>query len=324
MKRIIPLTVAVGILLPTLNVPAEQSGTGHYISGATASFIDMTSDQPGVAAMNIFLDYNDANADASHGLPLGRAIALNLNANVYADSLFVMYTFETPILGGHYAIAAAPGFVRADVKASGTIDNNGVPHTASISQTASGLGDIEFWPMLLGWKEGDFKYDVRLAIYAPSGDYSASTLGNPVIANVGLGYWTFEPEVNFSWLSSKWGTEVSIFNGLDFNTDNTQANYQSGDIYHVDATVAEHLPLLGGFVGVGANAFYYKQFTADSGSGARLGSFEAMSEGIGPEASYIHLFGTKQLAMEAKWLPQTQVENTLKGNLIWVKIAFVF
>ena len=43
---------------------------------------------------------------------------------------------------------------------------------------------------------------------------------------------------------------------MDFNTENTDANYQSGDIFHVDATVAQHLPLFGGFAGVGANAFY--------------------------------------------------------------------
>lgn len=324
MKQIIFLTIAAGILTLASKLQAEQSGSGHYISGATASFIDMTSDKPGIAAMNIFLDYNDANADASHGLPLGRSIALNLNANVYADSLFMMYTFETPILGGHIAFAAAPGFVQARVKATGTIDNNGTPLTASISQTASGLGDVEFWPFLLGWTNGDCKYDTRLAIYAPSGEYQTSTLGNPRIANVGLGYWTFEPEINFSWLSSKFGTEFSIYNGLDFNMENTEASYQSGDIYHVDATVAQHLPLFGGFAGVGANAFYYKQFTADSGSGARLGSFEAMAEGIGPECSYIHNIGTGQLAFEAKWLPQTQVENTTKGNLIWVKLAILF
>jgi len=34
--------------------------------------------------------------------------------------------------------------------------------------------------------------------------------------------------------------------------------------------------------------------------------------------------GTKQLAFEVKWLPQTQVEKPLKGNFIWVKLAFVF
>ena len=129
---------------------------------------------------------------------------------------------------------------------------------------------------MLGWTNQDLKYDVRCAVYAPSGGYDMNQL-----ANTGLGYWTVEPEVTFSWLSSKLGTEVSVFTGLDFNTMNTTADYQSGDIFHIDCTVAQHLPLLGGDVGVGANGFYYKQITGDSGTGARLGSFEASAYGVG-------------------------------------------
>jgi hypothetical protein len=310
---------ALACLLTATTLHAEQSGTGHYMPGATASFIDTAPSAPGIAVMNIFLNYNDANADASHGLPFGKEIALNLNVNAYADIVAGFYTFEPTILGGHFTIAAAPGFVQANVKAGGTIDINGVPHNKSVSQTANGFGDIEFWPFMLGWTNGDFKYDVRCAVYAPTGEYQAGQL-----ANVGLGYWTFEPEVVFSWFSSKIGTEASLFTGMDFNTENTEANYQSGDIFHIDGTVAQHLPLFGGFAGVGVNGSYYKQVTADSGSGAKLGSFEALSEGVGPEVSYIYMFGTTTMAFEAKWLPQTEVENTTKGNLIWVKLAFAF
>ena len=61
------------------------------------------------------------------------------------------------------------------------------------------------------------------------------------------------------------GTEVTVFTGMDFNTKNTEADYQSGDIFHIDGTLAQHLPLFGGFAGVGVNGSYYKQFTADSG-----------------------------------------------------------
>jgi hypothetical protein len=318
MKQKVLLALVTGVLTLVSNSDAEQVGSGHYVSGATASFIDALPGKPGFVVENIFLDYNDANAGAR--LPFGDGeIALNLNANVYADSLFMMYTFTPEILGGHYAVATAIPYEWSDVKATGTIDINGVFHSASRSDWATGLGDIEFWPFMLGWTNGDIKYDVRCAVYAPSGEYHASQL-----ANVGLGYWTFEPELTFSWLSSKIGTEVSVFAGMDFNTKNTDADYQSGDIFHIDATVTQHLPLFGGTAGAGASGFYYKQLTADSGSGAKLGSFEARSEGVGPVVSYLHNIGTKQLAIEARWLPQTDAQNTTKGSFIWVKIALVF
>jgi hypothetical protein len=315
-KVLLPLVAGILTLVPTAD--AEQVGSGHYVSGATASFIDALPDKPGFVVENLFLNYNDANASVP--LPFGHGdIALNLNANVYADSLFMMYTFTPEILGGHYAVATAIPYEWSSVKAAGTIDFHGVPHSKSVSDRATGLGDIEFWPFMLGWTNGDMKYDVRCAVYAPSGEYNASQL-----ANVGLGYWTFEPELTFSWLSSKIGTEVSVFAGMDFNTKNTDADYQSGDIFHIDATVAQHLPLLGGTAGAGASGFYYKQFTGDSGSGAKLGSFKAEAYGVGPVISYIHNMGTKQLAIEARWLPQIAVQNTTKGSFIWVKIALVF
>ena len=135
--------MVAGVFALVLASEAEQSGSGHYIPGATASFLDMTTDIPGLAAMNIFLDYNNANADAAHGLPFGGKLGLNVNANVTADSVFMMYTFEPLILGGHYAIAAAPGYVASTVKADGTIDSHGVTINKSISQTAQGFGDID-------------------------------------------------------------------------------------------------------------------------------------------------------------------------------------
>ena len=53
-------------------------------------------------------------------------------------------------------------------------------------------------------------------------------------------------------------------------------NIRAETQFHVDFTVAEHLPLFGGIIGIGANGFYYQQVTGDSGSGAQsLGILKA-------------------------------------------------
>jgi len=44
-------------------------------------------------------------------------------------------------------------------------------------------------------------------------------------------------------------------------------------------------------VGIGANGFYLKQVTGDSGSGAPLGGFREMTAGVGPVLSYAAQFG---------------------------------
>jgi hypothetical protein len=92
----------------------------------------------------------------------------------------------------------------------------------------------------------------------------------------------------------------------------------------VDATLAQHLPLFGGIAGAGASAFYLKQITGDSGSGARLGSFEAESYGVGPTVSYIHKIGNNTLIVDGSWLPQLHTVNTTQGNFFWAKITMTF
>jgi hypothetical protein len=87
-------SVLIGVLSLVSNARAEQSGSGHYVSGATAAFIDAAPDTPGFAALDVFLDYNNATANAGRGLPFGANIALNVTANAQANSPIVFYTFK--------------------------------------------------------------------------------------------------------------------------------------------------------------------------------------------------------------------------------------
>jgi hypothetical protein len=126
-----------------------------------------------------------------------------------------------------------------------------------------------------------------------------------------------------SYLSSKYGFEITAAAGFDFNTNNNAVDYHSGDVFHYDMTVAQHLPFFGlGIVGVGANLFYWQQISGDSGDGALLGSFKSHTTGIGPAVSFIT--PNKQLLFEVKWLPEIQVKDRLQGDSVWFKVAYVF
>jgi len=128
----------------------------------------------------------------------------------------------------------------------------------------------------------------------------------------------------FSLMSTRIGTEFSVFSSGDLNTENHTTDYQSGDIFHVDAFLAQHLPVFGGVAELGASAFYLRQFTDDSGSGARLGSFQLESYGVGPTLSYVHPIGKSMLVLDSSWLPQLNTQNALKGSYIWLKVSFAF
>ena len=319
MKQSILLTVAAGAMLLANTSVAEQSGSGHYLSGQYTDFSGMPPTKSGFYFGNYFLDYNNGTFNASKGLPFGGITALGVTANLQAEVPLVIYAYPFDFHGVTFSSGIAIPYVWLDVKASATLDRNGNPLSASREQSVNGLGDIQLMPIMASWTNGDFTVGGMFNVWAPSGDYTAGAL-----ANQGLGYWTFEPMLAFSWLSKKIGTEVTLFTAVDFNTENTDANYQSGDIFHVDGTVAQHLPLFGGIAGAGVSAFYLKQITGDSGSGATLGGFMAKSYGIGPTLSYVHPVGKHTLVVDASWLPQTYSDNTTKGDYFWAKLTLAF
>ncbi len=320
-------SMALGaLLLLTILVPlsahAEEGGTGHYTPGANASFIDALPGKPGLAIANFFVYYG-ANASGSKQLPYGGLIVGNLDVTSYADTVVLLYQTPLKLLGGDYSIGVVIPYawqeVKGEVRITGPAGNT---ITREKTERSDGIADILLYPFMIGWTalNRDLKYDVRLGIYAPTGDYDKGAL-----ANVGKNYWTFEPMVSVSYFSSKIGLELTAFAGLDFNTKNDDTDYQSGTQFHLDVTAAQHLPLFGGTIGVGANFFYYQQLEGDSGSGAQFfGDFKGRTIGIGPVLSYIIKVWQHDLAAELKWLPEIDVGNRPKGDLIWFKLAMAF
>ena len=302
--------------LPSV-IRAEEGAGGHYMAGATASFIDQLPGRPAFVAADLFTYYNGS-ARASRPFRFGGETVADAHATAYANTFVGLYETPLRLLGGNYAAGIAIPLVSLDVK--GTVTPPVGPAFAK-HDTTSGLGDIMLMPFIIGWTNGpDLKYDTRLSIYAPSGNYEVGKL-----ANAGRNYWTFEPSVSASWLSTKIGTEVTVFAGLDFNTKNEATDYQSGTSLHLESTVAQHLPLGKlGVIGVGASAFLYDQISGDSGSGATFGGFEGRTVGVGPVVSYITKVGKADLAAEVKWLPELNVEKRLQGDIIWFKIGLVF
>ena len=316
-KRMTLGALAVMVILVPLSAHAEEGASGHYAPGANASFVDTLPSKPGLAIANFF-NYYDGSASVSKQLPYGGLITAGLDATAYSDTVIALYTTPLKLLGGYYAVGAAIPFVWVEAKGEVT---GPLGNTFTKRDKASGIGDITLYPFMLGWTglKGDLKSDVRLGIYAPTGNYDKGEL-----ANLGKNYWTFEPAVSLSYISSKIGLELSAFAGMDFNTENHKTDYQTGTQFHLDFTAAEHLPLFGGVIGVGVNFFYYQQISGDSGSGATLGDLKGRTVGIGPVLSYAMKIWKKDLVAEVKWLPEIDVKNRLEGDYIWFKLGIVF
>jgi hypothetical protein len=249
-------------------------------------------------------------------------VTTEVDATMYADTILGLYQAPFQPLGGDYAVAIAIPIISLEIEGNvAATAPGGVSTTRRVRDTTDGLSDIVLYPFIFGSKAlgGDLKYDARLGIYAPTGAY---TVGD--IANLGRNYWTFEPGIFASYISSKIGTELTGYVGADFNTENEDTDYQSGEVVHFDGTLQQHLPIGGGLAGLGVTGFVYEQVSGDSGSGAKLGSFEGHTEGLGPIGSYVMKIAGHDLAAEVKWMRELGTEKRLEGDFVWFKLAFAF
>lgn len=318
-----PILAAMLALALTSASRAEEGGSAHYLPGQVASFIDAFPGRPGAIVPVNYFTWYDADAGGGRPLPLGGLLTAGIDATVYANSLGALYQTPWEVLGGGLAFGAVIPYVWVEVEGQAQrLQPDGTPGPVfDARDTANGIGDMTLIPYMLGWTNilPDLKLDTRLMIYAPTGEFEQGHL-----ANAGKNYWSFEPGVMASWLSSKIGTEASFYAGLGFNTENPDTDYQSGNSLHLELTLAQHLPLLDGIIGVGANGFHYEQISGDSGAGAVLGDFKGRSTGIGPVLSYVRKVGRADLIAEVKWLPELDVEKRLEGDYVWFKLAVMF
>lgn len=302
----------VFFLQPSLQ--AEEGGTGHYLPGAIASFVDGTPSAP-----TFVTRLNGIYYDGSFGgaLPMAGLAPVNVDAQSYAAGLTLLWRPKLELAPGlSYALSTTVPYVWLDVKGDFTAGAT----TVRRSSSENGLGDIVLMPIMLNYTvSSNVHLDFRTGIYAPTGDYEVGRL-----ANTGKNFWTIEPTVGFLYFGQKNGIEASVYAGADFNTENEDTHYQSGTQFHVDGTLAQHFPLFGGLAGVGVSGYWYDQLTGDSGSGATFGDFKGRTTGVGPALSYVCKVGGNDLITEIKWLHEVETRNRLEGDYLWLKVVLKF
>ncbi len=307
----------IGVLLGLIWGPAtlaSEGGTTHYLPGSAATLIDLPPSKPGWVVEPIYLHYS-GDASASRPISIGGTLAAGLDATSDAVLAGGFYTFDEPVLGAHFSMGVYVPYVWITANATVTTPFGALRR----EDDASGIGDATLIPAIFAWKTGDWQYSAFIPISAPTGDYDTGQLANP-----GLNYWTFDPTLGVAYSGSKNGFNATLFVGYSMNSENDATDYRSGSQLHIDASIQQLLPVGPGYLGVGVEGFYVEQMTDDDGSGATLGSFKGRTAGFGPVVSYVVPSKKANLVAEFRWLPETDVENRLEGDYVWVKIAYQF
>lgn len=311
------MMVGLGVvswMITPMIAAASEGGSSHYLPGAVATLIDLAPTQPGWVIEPIYLHYQ-GDAGTKKELPVAGLKTLGLEANLDALLLGGFYTFDQKVLGAYYSVGAMLPYTWITAKA--TVET--VIGDRQVRDTEAGLGDLTLIPVMLGWKEGSWQYDLALTVYAPTGEYEVGRLANP-----GLNYWSINPIAGVAYSNPTTGFNAALHGGVMFNTKNPDTDYRSGTLVHLEGSLQQLLPAGKGFLSLGLEGFWVEQVTADSGQRPILGDFKGRTAGLGPVLGYVLPMGKQNFVAELRWLPELETQNRLEGDYIWLKLVYQF
>ncbi len=278
---------------------ATEGGGGVYPNGAEGL---MTGALPpaGLYYLNYLTHYSADRLNNGSGDKIPVDFKLNATANV---SRFV-YMTKHKILGGDYGMYLNIPLV--DISA--TLKTPG----GSSSSTTSGLGDMVFSPFLIGWHSKNYHSGFAIETTMPTGEYKQNRL-----ANIGRNYWNLELVYAGTYLTDN-GFELSGKFMYDYNFENKDTDYQSGQEFHFDYAIAYHM----GPWTMGAAGYYYQQVTNDEQDGVDVDDdgYKGRVLAVGPTLKYDY----KNMSLEARYQKEMLVENRAEGEKFWLKLVWAF
>lgn len=300
--------------LPVLPLHAEESGQGHYTPGEEGSFTGVLP-QPGKTKFDLKFYSNEAHVDQSRSLSIGQYVGASVDRYTSISYFNFSHVIEREIVGANLGFEVKFPLVYQESNAS-------VYRKGTLSSTQAfkysnnfGLGDMVLTPLMLGWHKQASHIKTGVNVYAPTGEYDKSS-----IANTGLNYWTFSPFFAYTYVVPG-KNEISANTGIDFNTKNTDTNYQTGTQWHLDYLAAHYF---NPWISLGVAGTVYQQIEADSGEGAVLGKEKSQSYGLGPVFRYNGRSYDSDNIFEIKWIPEFDTKNRPEGNPVWFNWSWTF
>jgi hypothetical protein len=306
MKKMIVLLVL--LTLWASQVLAAEGGYSNYIPGTYGDFAAAVEPPTKFTLRNDIYYYQ---ADTSQSMRSG-LLEVDADIEFIMDFLTLLYKPDVEIFGAHYALGLFVPIVYADIDTGIRIGDT----TNRLQDDIFGLGDITLIPAVFFWNHGNFHFTFAEYIIAPTGKYDTDDL-----ANTGLNYWTFDTDVAVTYLNPETGQDYSINIGYNYNTENTDTDYQTGQELHIDFAINQ---FLSESFAIGIQGFYLKQLTGDSGDGAILGDFKAEAAGVGPAILWTTKINVHEVSFIAKWLHEYHAERRLEGDHVFVSFAMGF
>jgi hypothetical protein len=282
---------------------------GTYRPGEVDLFAGVLAPPGGMLVKHYFM-FQDADLTAR---PNNAPLNVHTHTITYTDATLIIYTTPWRFLGANWAIGTIAQSRIADQTLKVTPARG---PTSTQHSTVGGFGDLIVSPLMLNWNFSRFHLVSALMLYAPTGSYDRRR-----IIDIGLNRWAVEPDVGVTWMDPETGRHASLFAGYTINTENPSTHYLSGQEFHADFVLAQHLPH--GLV-AGMADYAVQQTTPDSGSGANLGAFKGRVIGLGPLAGItVPIFRTP-VSFSFKYDFEFASQNRSVGDELWLTASIRF
>jgi hypothetical protein len=253
------ITMAAGILALAVQLHAQALPVGsHYPAGAEGiKGADLPPPGFYVRDYNCFYYANSVD-----GLPL------NVNIFAYVQAPRLVWITPWKILGANYGCDVIVPFFYKNV--TGQLGTAG----------QFNLGDIYACPAVLSWHLQRFDFSAAYGIWAPSGNFDASTPLR-LLTSPGDGYWSHMFTLGGVWYpDAKKTWAISLLNRYEISTEQDHTDITPGNMLTMEWGISKAVTKT---VDLGLVGYYQQETTEDSGTGAATALSHVV--GVGPEVS---------------------------------------
>jgi hypothetical protein len=306
--------LAGGLLAAGAAAPAHavEAARNIYLLGSRSALAGVLPGPGGFFQNDVYV--YSGSASANREFEIGGQVVAGADADVL---------LELPTASWFFAADGAPGLLfgvagslpmaweEVSVDATLSAPNGGVV-TGERSQQDFQVGD-PYLQAFIGSSSGNWHWNVAGALNVPLGQWEQGSL-----VNIGFNRWAGDVTGSLTYLDLAEGWQASTALGFTFNGENLDLDYDSGTEMHLEWSLSKFTA--SGF-SFGLAGYYYQQITGDSGSDARLGSFEGRVVALGPVAGLTIPLADRAIQASFRAYHEFAAENRLEGVAAFGSVA---
>ncbi len=291
---------------------ASEGGTSLYLLGSGGPGAGEAAPVKGLFFGNTVYYYG-ANPKVNRQFVVGGNIVAGMDADIVADFMAVAWVPTQDFLGGTLTLGALLPFGTPIIDVNAIITG---PLGRQISVTRHDSATIAGDPLAevaLGWKTGKLHIQATTLLNIPVGNYRRDKL-----ANLSFNRWALDASLALSWIDPESGWDLTGKGGVTFNGENKITDYNTGTEAHFEASAEK---MLSKAFSLGVQSYYFRQLTADTGAGARLGSYKGEVAALGVTAAYRTVLGRSPTTFRIQAFKEFEATNRLEGKSVMLTMS---